>query len=241
MYKDLNPTLVYNTLCPRCLAGVGDNLDQNASGYLDMPRPIGASSSTNMASRDAEAAIPEPETPPQEPPVTRSRTRTRSPPPRLRSENPRADDMEQGVIKVLVRTRETVEELHLHGSQPLAMVKLLIALPDASQCVRLEYKHAQLAAHTKVSALPQDGWLFASHATSNHFGDNTHWTLNRTDVREAAKLHFHSPCQVYQGPITQDLVHPWARPRKVCGRVGVVSFGGQERPIEWLQQALFQK
>ena len=41
----------------------------------------------------------------------------------------------------------------------------------------------------------------------------------------------------------------WARPRKAvdalvilpCGRVGTVDFGGEERPLEWLQQVLFQK
>ena len=41
----------------------------------------------------------------------------------------------------------------------------------------------------------------------------------------------------------------WARPRKAVdalvilprGRVGAVDFGGEERPLEWLQQVLFQK
>ena len=65
----------------------------------------------------------------------------------------------------------------------------------------------------------------------------------------AARNPFRAPCEMFQGPLSQDRMKQWARPRRAidalvllpCGRVGVVEFGGEDRPIEWLQQVLFQK
>ena len=139
----------------------GEYLNQNAPGSPNMSRPIGASSTSPMASRGADD-IPEPKTPPQ--PPSSSRARSRSPLPRYRQPS---TTMGGSVRKVLVRTQDTVEELYLHETQPLGVVKMMIALPDATQCVRLEYKHAPLASHTTIGALPDNAWLFASYSTSN--------------------------------------------------------------------------
>ena len=221
--------------------------NQNCPGSSNMSRPIGASSSSPMARDDTEPTIPEPKTPPQTP-AEKRRARSRSPLPRNRMMT-QAQDAGDGVCKILVRTQDTAEEIYMHESQPLAMVKVMIAIPDPTQCVRLEYKHAPLASHTTIGSLPKDAWLFASYRTSNSFGDGTHWTLHRDAVRAAARLPFRAPCESYPGPLTQERMEQWARPRKAvdalvilpCGRVGTVDFGGEERPLEWLQQVLFQK
>ena len=119
---------------------------------------------------------------------------------------------------------------------------MMIALPDATQCVRLEYKHPPLASHTTIGSLPDKAWLFASYSTSNSFGGGVHWTLNRDIVKAVALCPFRAPCEKYQGPLSHDQMEQWARPRRQvdalvllpCGRAGVVDFGGEDRPIEWL-------
>ena len=147
----------------------------------DMSRPIGASSSRYPVPEEEviDGTIPDPMTPPG---CGQDTQRSRSPLPRNRIPRSPRSPREEGVQLVEVRTRNTTELLEMHNSQPLQMVKLLMAYPDAMQKTTLSYKHIVVASHSRVEGLDDPAWLALEYQTSNSVGCHCHWVLDRSKL-----------------------------------------------------------
>ena len=215
----------------------------------DMSRPIGGSSARypEQAAEPNEEEIPDPMTPPG---CGEGQNRSRSPLPRrariARSPQSPRDD---GVQLVEVRTQFTTEVFELHYTQPLQMVKLLMAYPDPMQMTKLSYKHIKLASHSRVEGLDDPAWLALEYHTGNSVVCHSHWVLERSKILKAGRNPFHSRCRLYNGPITQEQTTSFLRCKRStdlvymlpCGRVGTLDFGGRKRTLSWAQDQIMDR
>ena len=213
----------------------------------NMSRPIGGSSSrrTNMDEDEAEGSIPEPMTPPG---CGQGSNRSRSPLPRYRI--PRAHSpREEGVQLVEIRTPNSSEVLEMHYTQPVQMIKLLMAFPDMAQMTRLSYKHIVLAGHSRIQGLDDPAWLALEYKTGNNVGCHCHWVLERSRLLLAARNRFNNRCRVHDGPIEQDQTLPFMRFKRQtdlafalpCGRVGTLDFRRESRSLQCVQEKIQER
>ena len=187
---------------------------QSLQHPLDTPASPRASTNTDMPS-PADVATPGTTSSPMTPEnAFRGRDRERSPLLRRRPEGttpptpptPRSGSTQrqqrqaleqsqqalEGVRSIQVREEDCSDTIvvKLHGSNPLAILKLLSVTDDARMIRKIEFGHVNLAAHTLAHALPTAPWVLMSTENYNAHGEQPGFRIQRDFVKDLACMPF---------------------------------------------------
>ena len=112
----------------------------------------------------------------------------------------------EGIRSIQVREENTAEAtvVKLHGSNPLAILKLLTVTDDARVVRKIEFRHVVLASHTLAHALPMAPWVLISQENYNAHGEQRAFCLERDLVQDLARMPF----------VTEDSTCPFGQDRE---------------------------
>ena len=98
----------------------------------------------------------------------------------------------EGVRSIQVREEDCSDTIvvKLHGSNPLAILKLLSVTDDARVIRKIEFCHVNLASHTLAHALPTAPWVLLSTENYNAHGEQRGFRLQRDFVKDLARMPF---------------------------------------------------
>ena len=138
--------------------------------------------------------------------------------------------------------------IKVHASHPLATIKLLVASQFPGVATTLSLRHASLASHTPLHAIPQGSWLAVTRPTKNRVGTPRDWRLNRRMI-ESMSL---SPFVLEDGcPTNEDEFPPQAFLQSKQAfdlavllpdaRLIYVEFNNQPRTLQWASSWVMER